>query len=105
MVSKYIIDNSSNVVYNNNKIIDKNIADNNANVLQLFTVLLIAMTVGWFFGLSFHFDVFTFLFVLVFTPIKYVLKIFGPITILALTIVQVILASNSSNHIGKTTAG
>jgi hypothetical protein len=105
MVSKYIIDNSSNVVYNNNNRIDKNIADNNANVLQLFTVLLIAMTVGWFFALSFHFDVFTFLFVLVFTPIKYVLKIFGPIAILVLSIIQVILASNSSNHIGKTTAG
>ena len=80
-------------------------ADTNANILQLFTVLLIAMTVGWLFGLSFHFDVFTFLFVLVFTPIKYILKVFGPITILALTVTQVILASDASNKIGKTTAG
>ena len=79
--------------------------NNNSNVLQLVTVLLIAITVGWFFGLSFHFDVLTFLFILVFTPIKYVLKVFGPIAILALTITQIILASESSNLIGKTTAG
>ena len=79
--------------------------DSSANILQLFTVLFIAMTVGWFFGLSFHFDMFTFLFVLVFTPIKYVLKVFGPIAVLALTVTQIILASESSNKIGKTTAG
>jgi hypothetical protein len=96
---------SNNDVDSNNKMVNTDITDNNANILQLFTVLLIAMTVGWFFGLSFHFDVFTFLFVLVFTPIKYVLKVFGPIAILALTITQIILASNSSNQIGKTTAG
>ena len=82
-----------------------NNVETNSSVLQLFTALLIAMTVGWFFGLSFHFDALTFLFVLGFTPIKYVLKIFGPITILALTIVQIIIASDSSNRNGKTTDG
>lgn len=95
----------SSVIFNYTNIVNNDAKSNNANVLQIFTVLLIAMTVGWFFGLSFHFDVFTFLFVLVFTPVKYVLKVFGPITILALTITQIILASNSSNQIGKTTAG
>ena len=79
--------------------------ENNSSVLQLLTVLLIALSVGWFFGLSFHFDVFSFLFVLIFTPIKYVLKTFGPIAILALTITQIIIASTNANKQGKTTEG
>jgi len=82
-----------------------NNVETNANMLQLITALLISMTVGWFFGLSFHFDTLTFLFVLVFTPIKYVIKVFGPITVLALTIVQLVLATDSSNRNGKTTDG
>lgn len=100
-----LISNKARDKYNNVVDLNNDEKNNNSNVLQLFTVLLIAMTVGWFFGLSFHFDVFTFLFILVFTPIKYVLKIFGPIAILGLTITQIILASESSNLIGKTTAG
>jgi len=82
-----------------------NNVETNANMLQLITALLISMTVGWFFGLSFHFDTLTFLFVLVFTPIKYVIKVFGPIAVLALTIVQLVLATDSSNRNGKTTDG
>lgn len=77
----------------------------NSTVLQILTVFLIALTVGWFFALSFHFDVFSFLFALIFSPIKYVLKTFGPITILALTITQIIIASANANKQGKTTAG
>lgn len=79
--------------------------DTNASVLQLFLALLIALTVGWFFGLSFHFDTTTFLFVLVFTPMKYVFKVLGPIAILGLTIAQVILASKTANSFGTTTDG
>ena len=94
--------NSGYIFSTDNKI---NKIDSNASVLQLITVLLIAMTVGWFFGLSFFFDTTTFLFVLVFTPMKYVFKIVGPITILGLTIAQVILASKTANSFGKTTDG
>lgn len=82
-----------------------NNVETNSSVLQFFTALLIAMTVGWFFGLSFHFDALTFLFVLALTPIKYTLKVFGPIAVLALTIVQLIIATDSSNRQGKTTDG
>ena len=63
------------------------------------------MTIGWFFGLSFHFDIFSFLFVFIFTPIKYIIKVIGPITILVLSIIQLVLAFDSINRTGKTTAG
>jgi MFS family permease len=78
---------------------------NNSNTIQLITVFLIAMTVGWFFGLSFHFEMFSLLFVIAFTPMKYVVKVFAPITILGLTITQIILASNASNQQSKVTEG
>ena len=63
------------------------------------------MIIGWFFGLSFHFDMFSLLLVIMFTPVKYVLKVFAPITILGLTITQIILASKSSNQQSKVTEG
>jgi hypothetical protein len=79
--------------------------ENNSSVLQILTVFLIALTVGWFFGLSFHFDMFSFLFTLIFAPIKYTLNTLGPIGILGLTITQIILASANANKQGKTTLG
>jgi len=89
--------------FNINKLVNN--IDTNSNLLQIFIVILISMAIGWFFGLSFHFDVFSFLFVLIFTPIKYIIKVIGPITILVLSIIQLVLAFDSVNRTGKTTAG
>jgi hypothetical protein len=95
--------NLNSVIFNSSNYIDN--IDTNSNVLQIFTVILIALTVGWFVGISFHFDVFSFLFILAFTPLKYVVKVFAPITILLLSIIQVYLASNSARINSNLTDG
>jgi hypothetical protein len=77
----------------------------NSNTFQLFAAILISLTVGWFLGLSFHYNMISLLFVLAFTPMKYALKWFGPIAILVLSIYQIIIASNSANRTGKVTDG
>lgn len=95
--------NLNSIIFDSSNYIDN--IDTNSNVLQIFTVILIALAVGWFFGISFHFDVFSFLFVLAFTPLKYVVKIFAPIAILLLSIIQVYLASNSARINANLTDG
>jgi len=95
--------NQNSKIFNSSNYINN--IDTNSSVLQLFIVILIALTVGWFTGLSFHFNVFSFLFVIAFTPLKYVIKIFAPITILLLSIIQVYLASESAKINVKLTDG
>jgi len=81
-----------------------NLVSNTLNQ-KIFAASLIALTVGWFFGLSFHFDVISFLFVIVTVPIKFIVKTFGPVTVLALGITEVVLSSGSLNMQGKVTDG
>lgn len=94
---------SATLIYNTDKTIHG--LKDNSNIFQLFTAILISLTAGWFLGLSFHYNMISLLFVLVFTPMKYALKWFGPISILVLSIYQIVIASNSANRTGKVTDG
>jgi hypothetical protein len=56
--------------------------------------------VGWFFALHLKFNMFSFVYESVMQPSRFVLFSFAPLTVLALAITQIIIASTTSKVIG-----
>ena len=69
--------------------------------VKLFIILIISLLVGWFFALHLKFNMFSFLYESIIQPSRIVLFTFAPLTILALSITQIIIANLSSKILGN----
>lgn len=76
--------------------------DNNGNNsrIKIFVITILSILVGWFFALHLKFNMFSFLYESVIQPARAVLFILAPITVLGLSITQVVIASKSANLTG-----
>ena len=72
----------------------------NSSQIKIFIVTILSIMVGWFFALHLKFNMFSFVYESVMQPSRFVLFSFAPLTVLALAITQMILASISSKLVG-----
>jgi len=59
-----------------------------------------SIMVGWFFALHLKFNMFSFVYESIMQPARFVLFSLAPLTVLALAITQIIIASISSKLVG-----
>jgi hypothetical protein len=87
--------------------IQQNWLDNNGNgkSIKMIVIFLISMIIGWFFAFSPYFQVITLLINIVMVPVKTVLFVLAPITILALSITQVALSDSANKVLGNVSDG
>ena len=76
--------------------------DNNGNNsrIKIFVITILSILVGWFFALHLKFNMFSFLYEAILQPARAILFILAPITVLGLSITQVVIASKSANLTG-----
>jgi hypothetical protein len=77
--------------------------DHNGNNsrIKIFVITILSILVGWFFALHLKFNMFSFLYESVLQPARAILFILAPITVLGLSITQVVIASKSANLTGS----
>ena len=77
----------------------------NGKIIKFIIIFIISMVIGWFFAFSSYFNILTIILDMAIVPIKMVLFVLAPITILALSITQIVLADKSQKVIGKMADG
>jgi hypothetical protein len=87
--------------------IDQNwLADGgNGKIIKFIMIFIISMIVGWAFAFSSYLNILSTFFNIIIVPVKMILFGIAPITILALSITQVVLADRSNKVIGKVSDG
>ena len=75
-------------------------SNGNNSQIKIFVVTIMSIMVGWFFALHLKFNMFSFVYESVMQPARFTLFSFAPLTVLALAITQIILASISSKLVG-----
>jgi len=77
----------------------------NGKIIKFIIIFIISMIIGWSFAFSSYFNIITMFLDMAIVPVKMVLFVLAPITILALSITQIVLADKSQKVIGKMADG
>ena len=77
----------------------------NGKIIKFIIIFIISMIIGWAFAFSSYFNILSMFLNMAIVPTKMVLFVLAPITILALSITQIVLADKSSKVIGKMADG
>ena len=72
----------------------------NSSQVKIFVVTILSIMVGWFFALHLKFNMFSFVYESVIQPARFILFFLAPITVLALAITQIVIASLSAKLVG-----
>jgi hypothetical protein len=72
----------------------------NSSQIKIFVITIMSIMVGWFFALHLKFNMFSFVYESVIQPTRFVLFSLAPLTVLALAITQIIIASTTAKVIG-----
>ena len=72
----------------------------NSSQVKIFVITILSIMVGWFFALHLKFNMFSFVYESVIQPARFVLFFLAPITVLALAITQIVIASLSAKLVG-----
>lgn len=74
--------------------------DGNNNQIKLFAVLILSLLVGWIFALHLKFNMFSFIYQSIILSSRMILFVFAPLTLLALSITQIVIAYLSWKIVG-----
>lgn len=77
----------------------------NGKIIKFIMIFLISMITGWILAFSPYFNVISMLINIAMVPVKTVLFVLAPITIVALSITQLALAEKAKKVLGKTSDG
>jgi hypothetical protein len=77
----------------------------NGKIIKFMMIFLISMIIGWIFAFSPYFNVISMLINIAMVPVKTVLFVLAPITILALSITQLALADKANKVLGTLSDG
>jgi len=77
----------------------------NGKMIKFIMISLISMIIGWILAFSTYFNVISMLINIAIVPIKTVLFVLAPVTIVALSITQFALAEKANKVLGKTSDG
>lgn len=75
-------------------------SNGNNSQIKIFVVTIMSIMVGWFFALHLKFNMFSFVYESVMQPARFTLFSLAPLTVLALAITQIIIASTTAKVIG-----
>lgn len=77
----------------------------NGKIIKFIIIFIISMIIGWAFAFSSYFNILSMFLNMAIVPTKMVLFVLAPITILALSITQIVLADKSHKVLGKMSDG
>jgi hypothetical protein len=73
----------------------------NSSQIKIFVITILSIMVGWFFALHLKFNMFSFVYESIIQPTRFVLFSLAPLTVLALAITQIVIASTTAKVIGN----
>ena len=77
----------------------------NGKIIKFIIIFIISMIIGWAFAFSSYFNILSMFLNMAIVPMKMVLFVLAPITVLALSITQIVLADKSHKVLGKMSDG
>ena len=73
----------------------------NSSQIKIFVITILSIMVGWFFALHLKFNMFSFIYESIIQPARFVLFFLAPLTVLGLSITQIVIASLSAKLVGS----